>query len=355
MGDDLPLEEAYFFLVTSTMCTWGLQLAMNVCTLDCGFAVAVRRVITWARKAEQPVAWKWTEARMHLLGLLIVSAASLLFLRGMSQQSQVLMMVFPTLLVSLPFGKIAVVMADWMQIKIKLIVMYMSVTALLSLGWLLCPILALAATVSSSMLHFGFNDTKGRSGSLPVIDFVTRGGMMALGVKCNPDAAAWIMMQLVPGSLDGPMHVLMVFGSIHLVCLAVSTTYHAMKCHKAQHMEMLVEQVILTAVFAALPPLLSFAIYINAVYTPRLLLRSSHLSAVRDVLNQFRKKSSSTTSTVVMAAVLCAVFLVQSSQQMSLTDATYSADGGLCKVVLILLSLISMPHTLLMCFGDLKT
>ena len=81
--DYLPLEEAYFFLVTSTMCTWGLQLAMNVGTLDCDAVVAVRRVVTWARKVEHPVPGQWTDPRMQLFGLMIVSCASLLFLSGM--------------------------------------------------------------------------------------------------------------------------------------------------------------------------------------------------------------------------------------------------------------------------------
>jgi Brp/Blh family beta-carotene 15,15'-monooxygenase len=233
--------------------------------------------------------------------------------------------------------------------------MYIGATALLALGWLLCPYIALAVSVSAGMVHFGLNDTKGRPGSLPFVDFITRGGLMSLAVKCQPDATAWIVRQLVPGSLDGPMHALMVLGSIHVVCLAISVTYHAMKCHKAHHLEMLVEQVVLTAVFAVLPPLLSFAIYINAVYTPRLLLRASHLSAVRDVLNQFWIKNRSTTGIVVMAAVLCATVFVRSSQQISLEGATYAADGGLCKAVLILLSVISTPHTMLMCFGEFKT
>lgn len=354
--DSLPMEEAYFFLVTSTMCTWGLQLAMNVCTLDCGFAVAVRRVISWARKEEKAVAWEWTAARWHLLGLLMVSGASFLFLQGMSQQSQVFMMAVPTLLVSLPFGKVAMVMGDWMQIRSsKLFAMYIGATASVALGWLLCPYLALAVSVGSAMLHFGLNDTKGRSGNLPVVDLITRGGMLSFAVKCQPDASAWIMKQLVPGSLDGPMHALMVFSSIHLVCLVVSVTYHAMKCHKSHHMEMLLEQVILTAVFAGLPPLLSFTIYINAVYTPRFLLRASQLSAVHDALDQFWRKNRSTTVTALMAAVLCITVFVQSSQRVALVGATDSADGGLCKAVLILLSIISTPHMMLMSFGLDKT
>jgi len=48
--DWLPLEEAYFFLVTTTMCTWGLQLAMNVTSLDCPQSVPFRRVFYWCRK-----------------------------------------------------------------------------------------------------------------------------------------------------------------------------------------------------------------------------------------------------------------------------------------------------------------
>merc|ERR1711865_138234 len=256
---------------------------------DCGFAVAVRRVISWSRKVETPVAWEWTATRLHLLGLMVVSGTSFVFLRGMSQQSQVFIMAVPTLLVSLPFGKVAMVMADWKQIKSsKLFAMYIGATALVALGWLLCPYLALAVSVASAMLHFGINDTKGRAGNLPGVDLITRGGMLALAVKCQPDAAAWIMRQLVPGPLDGPM-------------------------------------------------------------------RACQLSAVHDVLNQFWAKNRSRTVTVLMVAVLCITVFVQSSQRVALTGANYSADGGLCKAVLILLSIISTPHMMLMSFGLDKT
>merc|ERR1739844_782474 len=56
--DWLPLEEAYFFACTVTMCTWGFQLFMNVCTLDCQRSIAYRRVYLWCRKANYtPTDW----------------------------------------------------------------------------------------------------------------------------------------------------------------------------------------------------------------------------------------------------------------------------------------------------------
>merc|ERR1712188_75189 len=77
--DWLPLEEAIFFLCTSTMCIWGLQLAMNVFTLDCGQVVAVQRVMKWARKVESPKPFQWTPARLRLLSFSIIAAAALVF------------------------------------------------------------------------------------------------------------------------------------------------------------------------------------------------------------------------------------------------------------------------------------
>jgi len=66
--DWLPLEEAYFFLVTSAMCTWGLQLAMNVTTLDCPQSVAFSRVFYWCRKGNDEPASK-TGVNIELPGL----------------------------------------------------------------------------------------------------------------------------------------------------------------------------------------------------------------------------------------------------------------------------------------------
>jgi len=88
--DWLPLEEAYFFACTGTMCTWGLQLAMNVCTLDCPLPIAYRRVYLWCRKVNYtPTDVPWTHAIKH----------TVLYAMGLSAMAMVVVAILETSLV----------------------------------------------------------------------------------------------------------------------------------------------------------------------------------------------------------------------------------------------------------------
>lgn len=80
--DWLPVEEAWFFLLTSTMVIWGLQLFMNFSTLECSNKEAFRRVCHWARKVQStkssPSHWSpGAVLFVVLLGVALAAAARL--------------------------------------------------------------------------------------------------------------------------------------------------------------------------------------------------------------------------------------------------------------------------------------
>jgi phytoene synthase len=348
--DWLPVEEAYFFLATSTMCMWGLQLAMNVLTLDCGFDLAVRRVVWWARKAEPSVAFQWTPERLHLGVFAFVAAISLLFLRDVSLQMQVYLMIIPSIMVGLPFGKASMVVADWLQVQGPQL--YTGIALLVVLSWWACPTLALFVTTGCAMYHFGIADTKSRPGTVPYVDFVARGGMLMLAVKCHPDAVCWLVTQLLGGPPFAAVRAMSAFTTVHLFCVVASIAIHMLKCHKPHHAQLLLEQLVLTAAFFGLPPLVSFTLYFNAFYTPRQLLLASGLSAVQGSLASVwhhRRTLVATLAISLLFAVLS--FSHHSTHSQSLAAHFQQADpnlGSFLKLAFVALSAVSTPSMVLM-------
>merc|ERR1712048_1137086 len=178
-----------------------------------------------------------------------------LFLQEMPFQSQVALLFISTILVGLPFGKIGQVLANWSQISgLRLYASYFSLASLVVLAWWLCPVVAFVISLAASMWHFADSDTMGRSGTLPVIDFIARGGMLLFATRCRPDGTAWILSHLVPDAAQSNLALggLLCLASVHFLCLAASVIYHALKCHKRHHLETFIEQIALGVLFANL-------------------------------------------------------------------------------------------------------
>lgn len=343
--DWLPFEEAYFFLVTSTMCIWGLQLAMNVLTLDCGFAVANQRVMTWARKVEPKPKFNWTPAKTHLLSLAGVASVCIGFFHAQTERGQIILMLLVSLMVGIPFAAISILVAD----RTSTYARSGSAAIVFGFAWFLCPGIAFTLMAAAAMWHFGRAETKSRTGSVPVIDLVARGGMLLFAARCQPESASWIVDQLVGGSfVPVPSSCLHLLSSFQLLCLCASIWIHAMRCHQAHHLEFLLEQLLLTLIFAYMPPLLSFTIYLNAAYAPRLMLQASRLSAVHSSLSslQKRKITSADWSVILLLAGVVGFALLSSSHSTS-SRGDHRDHSSLLKFVVVLLSALWAPSMVL--------
>jgi Brp/Blh family beta-carotene 15,15'-monooxygenase len=348
--DWLPVEEAYFFLVTSTMCIWGLQLAMNVLTLDCDFLVAVIRVVRWARKIETAAVLQWTPARLQLSVFTLLSAP-VAFLRGISHRNQVFFLIIPYLVIGFPLGRVSVAVADWLQIRGMLLYSsYLGIAFLLVLAWSACPLATLLLTAGVAICHFGHADTKSWAKRIPYIDFFARGGMILLAVTFQPELVAWIITQLLGGSPVAAMSILSGLSKVHMVCLVLSILPHMMKCHEMQHSEILLEQVLLIAIFSLLPPLLSLTMYVNGVYLPRLLLHANQLTAVRSSLASLWKQKANTVGGTIVLLIVVVVSCEPFFRTSSVAGVDFVGDnaGKLVKAALISLSALSIPNMLLM-------
>jgi len=80
--DWLPVEETYFFLVTTLMCTWFVQLMMNIFTLDCDFFEAVRRVHHWSNKPLRHGQSAWSINSTLFASIVAVAAIAVFYISG---------------------------------------------------------------------------------------------------------------------------------------------------------------------------------------------------------------------------------------------------------------------------------
>jgi hypothetical protein len=140
--------------------------------------------------------------------------------------------------------------------------------------------------------------------------------------------------------------------TIHLVCVLASIGIHMMRCHKAHHVELLLEQLLLTATFFWLPPLVSFTLYLNAFYTPRQLLLASRLSAVKGSLFQFWQHRSTIAGIAVClmltAASVAHFFGTHSGDLAAQLQKPDANLGAFLKVAFVALSAVSTPSMFLM-------
>jgi len=348
--DWLPLEEAWFFLMTATMCTWGLQLAMNVTTLDCGRDVAYRRVFNWARKYEALESKQARSSPPRDTALLFtVAAGSMYFLRDASLSTQLPLMAIPSLLVGLPVGKIGMTMLRYAQLQQQVPWKSYGICAALVLaGWIFAPTLMLLVAIFFALYQFGVCATHGVDG-LPVVDHIARGSWLLMAVRYHREEALLLISSLVPTASAAPcLDVLLSASSIHSFCLPLCILYHFRKCNKAEHLHAAMETAAVALLTAVLPPLLSFAIFFNLVYVPRVLRWASCLAVVRD---QVQSICSSRRSVLLLVGLAASLMLGMSSvTQLHAKFGEEVVTTWILRATFMLLSAASLPNMLAMIF-----
>jgi len=116
-------------------------------------------------------------------------------------------------------------------------------------------------------------------------------------------------------------------------------------------MEFVLEQLFLIAAFCTLAPLVSFTIYFNVVYTPRVLLHASQLSAVRGSLASLCKPNGNVVGSIAMGVMLViasVAFFAQTSSDASLPNKPNDSLAIYLRSAFILLSAVSTPNMILM-------
>jgi Brp/Blh family beta-carotene 15,15'-monooxygenase len=354
--DYLPVEEAWFFLLSSTMCIWGLQLAMNVTTLDCPLPEAFGRVYRWGRRSPDRVA-DAAPGMYHTIFAATVAGASPLFGRGLSMQSQLIILLGTSFLCGVPLGTLDVIIADWLQIERPMFVRIYFVSLVVVLAhWLLLPRVALFTCIVISLYHFGIGATQGNRSCKRILDPIAMGGMILLPLKFHAAEMEEIFLYLVGGSHVGDViNLLSALGNVHVIFLMCSMLYHSRKCHRQGDWMILVEEISLVLMFSILKPILSFAIYLNVFHSARHLLRLNHFTVVRSQISSksrvLRKSSfifmALTLTTLGISFIVLGLDVSESGSDSISTTAMETSHLGLpLRAVFVGLSALATPHVI---------
>jgi len=220
-------------------------------------------------------------------------------------------------------------------------------------AWLVSPTIMLPASVFFSCFQFGYCASKSAKG-LPGIDLIARGSMLLLSVRCYPDEAFFIASTLVSSSSSASsiIDLFLFAGRIHLACLVVSVAYHLLRCHKSEHLLVLLETLVVAATHVFLPPLISFSIYFNLVHLPRFLIRVSTLDVVRNQLKSKVFSQKQTLGSIVLTLVLIGVLAMKWFSESVAYSHSQSEDEGVTsfvmKTMFVVLSAASMPNMVVM-------
>jgi lycopene cyclase domain-containing protein len=236
----LPLEEAWFFLVTTVMCTWTLQLVITIETLEYPFVVSLGHVHRWATGADVHRAFipdrgvgkgpSWSldpknvddkfgklarvimtmpSEQQHSLGALAMAGAALVLGRNLSEQGQVVLVCTTTVLFGLPHGALDLVVAEWYahahksQLELGgFLPRYLGGMFGTLLLWWFAPGPSLLMFVLASIAHFGEGDVqanlgKTKKGMIWAAEIFARGGIILFPVQWHPHQVAWVFTCLI--------------------------------------------------------------------------------------------------------------------------------------------------------------
>jgi lycopene cyclase domain-containing protein len=358
--DMLPVEEALFFLVSATMCLWGLVLAMTVTRLDGPFMQSMWKVMLWSNKCRaQPkptslLTWATENPRPMILTvaalvsvksmsnmpltvqMLCLGLASILFgvqslaqvalsdyfqkpeipdqLIGVSVNEQLKEMIKPDALGNFGnFGKAS---------KIQLILMGVLIGQYYTFLWNQNPSLAFNIFVCIMIYRFGKADcSRDPAARLPVVDVFARGGLLLFAARWHPSSFAECFSYLIGGQhalVVSSMAFLKFLGSMHLVALILSLVYHGLKCHEGRHVAIIYEMCTLILAFWFLPPATSIVLYMAVFYFSMNMEWLSGLAFTKEKEQASENQNLSLKLTVAMAlsCMLAIVFDVHAGHHL---------------------------------------
>eukprot|EP00746_Dinoflagellata_sp_MGD_P067589 gnl/MRDRNA2_/MRDRNA2_27902_c0_seq1.p1 gnl/MRDRNA2_/MRDRNA2_27902_c0~~gnl/MRDRNA2_/MRDRNA2_27902_c0_seq1.p1 ORF type:complete len:786 (+),score=101.17 gnl/MRDRNA2_/MRDRNA2_27902_c0_seq1:292-2358(+) len=380
--DVLPIEEALFFLVSATMCLWGLVLAMTVTTLDMPLSQSLWKVMLWSNKyhaqpkTTSPFSWVLEQPRPLILTLaalvsvkcmsnipftmqmLCLGAASFLFgvqslcqvslsdcfqrpefssqLVGSSLNEQLKEQLHP----DGNFGKAS---------KTQLILMGVLIGQYYTFLWNQSPSVAFNILVCVMIYRFGKADcARDPAARLPVIDVFARGGLLLFAVRWHPSSFAQCFSYLIGGhhaSVVSTMSFLKFMETIHLVALVISLVYHGLKCHEGRHVAIIHEICTLIMAFWFLPPATSILLYMAVFYFSMNLewMWALSVSKAKEQANEKLNLCQKLVVAMALSCMLAIMFDVHAGSH-HLTHSLHNSTHKLVNCCFIWLSSATMLH-----------
>ncbi|KNC54618.1 phytoene desaturase [Thecamonas trahens ATCC 50062] len=357
LAQDLPVEEALFFVVTSTMCAWGLTLAVDACRRAEARGVALTAVVLEMLMPPTNVSSETMLAAFsHGIAATVVLA---LWVCGaeISLESQAAALVVTTCAIGLPHGALDPLLvlsgasftrraggmaASWAVYVVLMGAMYAV--------WEAAPVAALSLFLALSIAHFGEGDAPVGSMCdatwlIHAIEVFARGGAFLVATTTHRAQVAAVFADLVDGQELGMlMTLLSLLRWAHFVAVVGSAARHVQRLETRAAAVGLADLVMLNVLFGTTPPLVGFMVYFNGFHALRHVVRVQTQLAPAIL-------SRSSLGACVVAAIVAGAFVAWQAGGTSLVHGVSGATRG----VFVLLSVMATPHMALVACAALQS
>lgn len=214
---------------------------------------------------------------------------------------------------------------------------YLAIAATVAAAWIAAPAIGLVGFLCLGMLHFGLCDRSAAPRIMQALQVIAHGGApIVLLPVLHPEATSELFAILADReAADAILRGLQVVSPVWLV---VTLVYAARVTARAEGRRRIAELALLSAAFAALPPLLGFLVYFGAVHAPR------HLRAALRTLRS-GAAATPTAITVELGAVSLAAAAGLAAAAVVLGGG--SLDIGAVRACFIGLAALTVPHMIL--------
>ncbi len=216
----------------------------------------------------------------------------------------------------------------------KFVVYYSLTSATIIALWFALPGEMLLIFLIISVIHFGWGDASAKFGLPFFVQITLHGGVPVFGIiYFHPDEVASLFSVLTFGAPELAMlsgH----FAAPILLCLGI--LYAVLALHDSALRGRFIEITIITALLAALPPLVGFALYFCLIHTSRHMRRIWYILSAAAAPKRLMMQAAGYT----IASWLFGAFAF-----LWLNESTFEAE--LIQVVFIGLAALTVPHMIL--------
>jgi Brp/Blh family beta-carotene 15,15'-monooxygenase len=218
---------------------------------------------------------------------------------------------------------------------IRFIILYVALAGLVVGLWLVFPVASLVGFMGISIVHFGLGDARAGTGLFRYVQAVAHGGVVVAGISQSHRLEVDVIFGYLIGGDAAPVWMAIDVAS---VIIAVALAIYAWRAFWDAHWRVgFLEAGLLILLFAAVPPLVGFALYFCCVHSARHLW--SVWTAVKAEFPRHKLFTGAMAFTLASWSAGAAAFWWCASFMM--------VESALLRVVFIGLAALTVPHMIL--------
>jgi Brp/Blh family beta-carotene 15,15'-monooxygenase len=216
----------------------------------------------------------------------------------------------------------------------KFIIYYGLTSATIIALWIFLPGEMLALFLIISVIHFGWGDANSKFGLPFLVQIALHGGVPVFGIiYFHPDEVASLFSILTFGAPELAIRLGQLAAPI---LLSLGVLYALLALRESALRRRFVEILIITALLAALPPLVGFALYFCIIHTSRHMRRIWHILTAAAAPKRLIMQA---------AGYTIASWLFGGSAFLWLNESTLETE--LIQIIFIGLAALTVPHMIL--------